>query len=613
MPAPTPITFPELSLLDDSSNVAEKSNGYFSEHCEQHRQLVPFLQTLRRPVEARSCHLSALGLHVTRDASLKDLIPDPSVIPDFETWDRLRLEDVSVPMNEAARKEMSNGFKCPGIVFYLERKKELSYANQVAFRAIRRMPPVAGRQLPRLGNSFEFYKNLEIMATYWDDPSDPWSPPKTPTEDNATLEMSINPANDNSESTKNPENDRPSPDPDRVTYRLHSGKDMPAEARHNGVSAFLKMIVYEFKCNIGPARTEPRLQLREPPHIQYPGRERKASYFPSGCTFCYRTPTTRSDARAGVVEGPLFALSTRGSTVFSTEMDQAIDLGREVIAALITAQHRAREGKEEVRFGDGQWWCSKPRWGGGQGGPIGKEIEVAEAKAATVVTSTSTNVSADDTKMETDLPITQESLAIQKETSSSTDCSDRNNTQSSRLRKLPLRKQQMSIYDNYRMVRPPSCTWDKKTRYLSLGKIPGADYDDVFVVTSLFHHVRFIRVRVPQKLLSVLDGQGLPKDCDVKTKPWGELTMVKSKWFDIFVVDDRIQAMQHIWAIMMWSMRKVDQPAGEHEKGSNNRSSRTESGAPTRENCGQQEVAEKMVIDREGMNKSRNENQCQSQ
>ncbi|KAJ2904637.1 hypothetical protein MKZ38_007473 [Zalerion maritima] len=551
-PPPTPVNFPELCPLDDgsSSTSSTKSGNAGSSELEQPKLLVPFLQTLQRPVEVRGRHLAALGVHVTQDAPLSAVIPDPAVIPDFEKWDTLKLEDVSVPMNEEARKPMDNGQKAPGIVFYLERKKELSIQNQVAFRAVRRMPPITGREVPRLGNSFEFYKHLETMANYWDDPSDPWEPPQKKVAEGVSEDAKDEPTRSvESEPTQTPSNADSSLDPERVTYRGNPGTAMPPDARHNGVAAFLRMVVYEFKCNISAARTEPRLQIREP-KLSDKGPAPKCSYFPSGCTFGFRTPTTRVDARTGVVEGPIFALSTRGSTNFTTEMDKAIDLGREVVAALITAQHRAREGKEEKRFGNGQWWCTKQRWGGRQGGPVGKEIEAAEAKTAAALAK---NSGAEGEKLDPAASKVQEGPGSGD--GSGSDSRKPILPPPSKMRKLPMRKPQMSIYDDYRMVRPPSCTWDKKARYSAIGKVPGSQVDEVFVVSSLYHHVCFIRVTIPTNLLEVLDGalQG-----EGEEKAWGGVEMIKSKWFDLFVADQRIEAMKHIWSIMSWVMRPIE-------------------------------------------------------
>jgi len=63
----------------------------------------------------------------------------------------------------------------------------------------------------------------------------------------------------------------------------------------------------------------------------------------------------------------------------------------------------------------------------------------------------------------------------------------------------------MQIYENYRRMNPPGPTWDRKARYCAIGKEPGIGFDDVFMVSSLNHHICIVRARVPEKLLDVFD------------------------------------------------------------------------------------------------------------
>jgi hypothetical protein len=114
------------------------------------------------------------------------------------------------------------------------------------------------------------------------------------------------------------------------------------------------------------------------------------------------------------------------------------------------------------------------------------------------------------------------------------------------------------MYDRYRMVRPPSSNWDKKTRYEAIGKVKGGDYDDVFVISSLFHHLCVLRVRVPDRLLQVLDGATDNMAEEGGGRSWGKLEIWRSKWFDIFLPGDRLEAMRLLWGMMAWTMRKTD-------------------------------------------------------
>jgi len=103
--------------------------------------------------------------------------------------------------------------------------------------------------------------------------------------------------------------------------------------------------------------------------------------------------------------------------------------------------------------------------------------------------------------------------------------------------------------ENYRKMLPPSSTWDRKTRYMSIGKSKGVDHDDIFLVSALNHHVSIMRARVPNGLLNVLAGS---------EGNWERLVIWRSKWFDLFLVRERIEAMELVWGMMAWLMRKVE-------------------------------------------------------
>ncbi|KAH8645646.1 hypothetical protein BX600DRAFT_406167 [Xylariales sp. PMI_506] len=495
IPPATPVTFPTCNpqLRDDA---------------QHHPSVVRVLQSIHRPVDLSESHFAALGVHLNRDAPLETLIPDPSFLPPTsEAWDGVTLDQVGT-LDADFRRPLSGGGLSPEARVYLERYNELSIDNQAAFRTVRRVRPEPGTRAPRLGNSYEFYKQLEHMAAYWDDTSmPPWA------EDEKDQPAGAPAAAESGSSSETKK------DAHRVTYRTAPGSTMPPDVRHNLVSAFIKLVSYDFGCNISAPRVEPRLQLVEPP---LPGsrakgapQEPRASSFPSGCVFLVRTPKARDLARTGVVEGPLAAVSARNTTNFKTPAENNIDLGRELIAALITAQHRAREGREEKRFGDGKWWATAPRWGGGPGGPIGRELEGAGGVLG-----------------------------------------DKDNH--------PL-DGHPSIYDNYRQVRLPASTWDKKSRYTAIGKVRGGAYDDVFVISSLFHHVSVLRVRVPNRLLDILGGapesgnEGEERGGGGGGRDWDKLEVWRTKWFDLFIVQDRVEAMRALWGLMAWIMRKSDE------------------------------------------------------
>ncbi|KAI1826337.1 hypothetical protein F4861DRAFT_102815 [Xylaria intraflava] len=512
VPPPTPINLPQCN-----PQLRSTSEG------RHHPSLVRFLQTLYRPTEMNESHFAALGTHVHVDAPAEHVIPDPAYLPAASGWDGIDLDEAK-RRDPTFQRPLSNGRMSPEARVYLEKRAELSVENQAAFRVVRRLRPEPGARMVRLGSCYEFFRQMECMSAYWDDTS------------------RLSPGGEQETQTANTPG---------ISHRNAPGIHMPAEFRHTAVAAFVKQVSYEFGCNIAPSRVEPRLHLTAPPATKTqrgnnPAGQR-ASYFSSGCVFLYRVPTTREAARAGIVEGPIAAVSARNTTRFVTPMESNIDFGRELLAALVTAQLRDREGKAEKRIGEGQWWATEKRWGGGEGGPIGREIE-----GDTII--------GDKDVVDTDSTMEDSPHSRGAQSSSSGSVSQGSNPREIPVRGAPANKKMrrtLSIYDRYRMVRLPSSNWDKKMRYETIGKVKGTDYDDVFVISSLFHHLCIMRVRVPDRLLAVMDGAA-EDECEQEGYSWGKLEIWRSKWFDLFIIEQRLEAMRIIWGMMAWSMRKTD-------------------------------------------------------
>jgi hypothetical protein len=108
-------------------------------------------------------------------------------------------------------------------------------------------------------------------------------------------------------------------------------------------------------------------------------------------------------------------------------------------------------------------------------------------------------------------------------------------------------------------MNPPGPTWDRKARYCAIGKEPGTGYDDVFMVSSLNHHICIVRMRVPDKVLAVLDGID-------EEGPWERVAMFRSKWYDLYLKKERIEAMGVVWGMIAWLMRQIDSPVKTENK-----------------------------------------------
>lgn len=551
------------------------------------------LQSLLRPAEQVDIyHLELLGVHVIPDAAISDLVPDPACLPDFEKWDTLTREQAHAVDTETRPQQLCNGKTSPGASKYVDLRQGLLTDNASAFRSVRRFTPRPGEQYVRLGYCHEFFRYLESLTAYWDDTSTQQQSSSESTEDD-----NKNPSSDNS----NENADKTAEGNLLGIYRTSAGITMPAQYRTNLLTSFLKLVTYDFSCSImsrqGP---EPRLYIKSPSGTTTTTTNTtnpKHSYFSSGCNFLFRMPLDREAARRGIIDGPIAAVSPRHTTLFpprGKERESVIDLSREIVAALITAQNRAREGRTEERIGKDAWWATKPRWGGGPGGPVGKEEELLELRDPSAVvlgdkdekpnTSSSVAVEGEGAPI---LPSSKDSKTLQTASSSplgvhhqpskyrgrsfsssnssssstsptsTSDCTSSSSSSSSSSQpphpKRP-RIKGLAIYDAYRMIRPPAMHWDPKTRYTAIGRQRGADYDDVFVISSLFHHVSLLRVRVPDKLLAVLAGQ-IP---DPGLAARGKVGVWRTRWFDLFVAGDRVEGMRALWGVMAYAMRKME-------------------------------------------------------
>ena len=553
-PDSTPVVFPSCAPQVEENPPSASS-------ARAHSQLVTLLQTIQRPADIQLSHFEALGLHVISDASPEDILPDPSYLPPIDQWTSTPPEDWEAA-TIASKKPLNNGNLSPGLQTYLERRNELSIDNTAAFRTIRRIPAPTGESAVRLGNAYEFFKNLELFSAYWPDTS---LPPKVDPDPNT-------PSFSSEEEPKDDQKEKLTPLHLRTHHRTGTGAQLPPEYRQHLVTAFIKLVSYDFGCNVSFPRVEPRLHLTLPKTntTNFP-----SSYFNSNAQFIYRTPRDRPSARLGIVEGPLAAVSCRTTTVFANDVDSKLDLAREVVALLLTAQQRAREGHEEKRFGEGKWWTTVPRWGGGPGGAIGKEVDktpstdaplpskpedqVSPAVAA-AATAMSGSVSAAGQATKVPERIAEVRRAIGGINAFGSSASPNPSKRSKRGAK----DGNLAIYDNYRRMLPPAVNWDPKARYQGIGKVRGAGYDDIFLLSALNHHVCLVRARVPDELLGVLGGEVTDGSGE---REWGKLVMYRSRWFDLFLRDDRIEAMGLVWGLMSWLMRAVGDPAEGEKKG----------------------------------------------
>jgi hypothetical protein len=77
------------------------------------------------------------------------------------------------------------------------------------------------------------------------------------------------------------------------------------------------------------------------------------------------------------------------------------------------------------------------------------------------------------------------------------------------------------------------------------------------MVSSLNHHISVLRLRVHPLYLQYLTDGVVPKEAAQEAN-WCSPQLHRTRWFDLFNVDDRTEAMRGIWGLMSYLMRTME-------------------------------------------------------
>ena len=397
------------------------------------------------------------------DVKLSDIVPGgklKSLAP--YQWPE-GTENASSPAPGATGANLlSNGYPIPNKEKYDLLRQELLFDNDDAFRAVARMKPLPGRPNIRVTHSRKFWAGLENVAQYWDSSLDKYVErlvdetvsEKDQEKDEKNLDkMDIDEKEDGNGTKDAPsenmdvdakpkgENEAPKTKQMYMGRRIGTGRDMPEAMREDTVRGFLEMVAWSFGCQIHVPNLPPRLQIKG---LLFPVRH--------NFTIC-RSPKDRQEARKGLVEGPLLLAQCRGETSFHKEdgtvdrSAEVCDIMREAVGMLLLAQERARQDAVEVKPGEGKWWATEPRWGGA---PNDGPVVESEANG-------------------------KESSA--KESNGDAG-GDRKRSRHSHCRRGPGQRK-LSVAEKWKLVQPGPSMWDRKLRYMRIGKDEDTPCDDV--------------------------------------------------------------------------------------------------------------------------------------
>ncbi|KAL8647202.1 MAG: hypothetical protein Q9226_006534 [Calogaya cf. arnoldii] len=485
-PAPTrqgPLDFPQYQVQSIATHQCAKNLGKL------------FLGAEKKvsPQQVEALNITLLG-----ELPLERLIPETHLPP--ATW----LQDPSLlaESSDEGQDEATSNQKAPEPEHeeFYHRAKELLHGNDECFDSLpgrpgaRRPPPV------KLTHAAKFYQNLLLMTESWDTSKDNY----TTNEDGKEM---------------------------YTGRRYGAGHEMPERYREDTVSAFVELCIWPFRCNLQSPRSSVnrKLQLgKQCIPIQ-----------PITTTVC-RNPTDRQKARQGILKGPLFGIHCRNTTTFRTASDavgegkeETMSLLYEVGAALLIAQRRAREGKEEEKpWLDKFWARAEKRHLGEMGG--GKQDSETNARARREIEAAKSGVEP------------MEGVEMDKKN---------NNNNESDGNKEPKKRRIQGPRQAYLATIPPESQWERNMEYRSIGKKPGAGFDDIYLISSINHHISIVNIRIDDRYLDFIITGTQQEDFDPSTEGWWRLDVKRSKWFDLFDPGDRGEAMRGIWGIMRRMMR----------------------------------------------------------
>jgi hypothetical protein len=94
------------------------------------------------------------------------------------------------------------------------------------------------------------------------------------------------------------------------------------------------------------------------------------------------------------------------------------------------------------------------------------------------------------------------------------------------------------------------------------------------MISALNHHLALVRLYVHPRFLALLDHSRTSEatsedESQVEEASWYGVQLARSRWYDVFNAEDRIEIMRALWGIMGWLMRdttSTQQAEREEEK-----------------------------------------------
>ncbi|KAJ5590189.1 hypothetical protein N7450_004161 [Penicillium hetheringtonii] len=553
---PTPLDFP---VYDLPQPVGESECSL--------QALFGLLASIKHPQDISLDRFKPLNLAVEQDVDVKHMLPEDQVrsLPPLP-WE----DQPEIPAGETPpRALMSNGLPYPPKERFETLRNELMFDNDDTFREVARLPPREGRPRVRVTQSRKFWTGLERIAQYWDSSLDnyydrPASPTPTPpsggepdsnedkmqTDDVATSDSNKAEPSASAMDVDSPErapdsygvdSDNAIPRPTVRMYtgrRIGSGTEMPDDVRDEAIRALVEMAAWPFGCQVCVPTLPPRLTVQ---NLLFPVRQSFQAA---------RSPRDRQVARNGILEGPVLIAQCRPEISFramgeekGAGMGEVCDLFREVGGMLLAAQERAREGAVETRPGEGRVLAVPPDDG------ILEDLVKGQGMGMHGMSLPETML--EESKPEPPVSVSEVESARKRHKFEHPFVTS--------LSRRPSAMRKMSSGEKWKILQPGPSLWDKRMRYQQIGKAPGSAYDDIYMVSSINHHISILHLRVHKRYLEILTfgESNFPADNADADHPWHVLKLQRSKWYDILDPNERVEGLKCIWTLFHYQLRTI--------------------------------------------------------
>lgn len=77
------------------------------------------------------------------------------------------------------------------------------------------------------------------------------------------------------------------------------------------------------------------------------------------------------------------------------------------------------------------------------------------------------------------------------------------------------------------------------------------------MISSIFHHIAILKLTVHPIYLDFLTS-GRPPQTSPPDEPWSKPRIERSRWYDLLIPEDRLEAVRGLWGLMAYLMRSGD-------------------------------------------------------